>query len=125
MKATSLELDQMLYTMGPLLERKGLIGMVAARNTRVIRDAIQEYTAIKMELIQKYGKDDGKGGISIDPTFESFEEFQKELEPYANATHSIEIMTVPLRDVMNDLTGNEMLALSWMLEGVDDNGDPS
>lgn len=125
MKASSIELDQMLYTMGPLLERKGLIGMVAAKNTRMIRDAIQEYTAIKMELITKYGKEDENGNISIDPTFAEFTDFQKELEPYAKATHSIEIMTVPLCDVMNDLTGNEMLALSWMLEGVDDNGDPS
>lgn len=125
MKASSIELDQMLYTMEPLLDRKGLVGMVAAKNTRIIRDAIMEYTAIKMELIRKYGKDDGKGGISIDPTFESFEEFREELEPYAQATHSIEIMTVPLDHVMDDLTGNEMLALSWMLDGVDGNGDPS
>ena len=103
--------------MRPLLDRKGLIGMAAARNTRVITDAIQEYASVKVDLIRKYGQDDGDGGIGIDPSSDAFAEFMAEIEPYAQMSHDIDMMKVPTEKVMDDMTGAEMLALDWMLEG--------
>lgn len=117
MRKTNIELDQILYEMRPLLDRKGLIGMAAARNTRVITDAIQEYASVKVDLIRKYGDEDGEGGIGIDPESDAFAEFMAEIEPYAQMSHDIDVMKVPTEKVMDDMTGAEMLALDWMLEG--------
>lgn len=116
MKKNNIEFDQILYTLEPLLERKGLIGMVAAQNTRVIREAIQEFVTVKNQLIEKYGEKADDGSISIQPSSERFDDFVKELEPYANISHEVEVTKVPMREVMNDLTGSEMLALDWMFE---------
>lgn len=122
MRKTNFEIDAMVYAMRPLLERKGLVGMVAARNTRVMCDTIQEYASTKAELIRKHGSEsvseDGTptGEIHIEEGGDAFREFMAELEPYASMSHEIDVMTVPVRDVMSDLTGSEMLALEWMLE---------
>lgn len=117
MRKTNIELDQMLYEMRPLLDRKGLIGMAAARNTRVIAEAIQEYASVKVDLIRKYGDDDGDGGVGVAPGSAGFDDFMAELDPYAQMSHEVDLMRVPVERVMDDMTGAEMLALDWMLEG--------
>lgn len=116
MKKSNIELDQMLSALEPLLDRKGVLGMVVANNVRTIRDTIQEFTAKKEELIRKYGTDNGSGTIYLDPGSPNLHQFLDELEPYSAVMHDVKFVTVPVRDVMNDLSGREILTLDFMLE---------
>lgn len=122
MKKSNLEIENMLIDLRPLLERKGVTGMVAARNTRILSDLVQEYAMKKQELIVKYGTPslDTNGNetdeVSVVPGTEGFDKLLEELTPFAELEHEFNVMTVPIEKVMDDLTGAEMLALEWMLE---------
>lgn len=116
MRKTNIEFDKMAYAMAPLLERKGVIGMVAARNTRCIAEEIQEYSKVKDELIRKYGTSNEDGSISLEPGTDACLEFEKEISPYADIKHEIDIMKVSASKVMNEMTGAEMLSVEWMID---------
>ena len=53
---TNGQMEQMLVSLQPLLDRRDIVGYAAARNTRVLRSECMEYLKRRDELISKYGE---------------------------------------------------------------------
>lgn len=115
-------LKQMLDNLQPVLSQKGKVGYAAARNTRKIKEALTEYVEKESELFEKYGtpekNENGEetGRIIINANDPKCREFVEEITPLANIEHEVEIMKLSYEEVMDVLTGDEMLAIEWMLE---------
>ena len=63
---------EMMVNLRPLLSHRDKIGYIAARNYRVLGEALTEYETFRNSLIEKYGEEitDGHGqttiGVKID-----------------------------------------------------------
>lgn len=115
MRKMNFELDNMLQTLYPLLEHRGVLGMVAARNARAIAEALKEYSMEKNDLIKRFGHET-EDGFSVSPDDEGFADFIEALTPYGDIEQEVSLMTIPIEKAMDELTGTEMLALDWMFE---------
>lgn len=121
-KLKNIQMEQMVNSLRPLLSRKDEIGYYAARNFRIMSDSLTEYYDIKNNLILKYGEPDldengnQKGSTSINVNSTKFDEFVKELSPFCEIEHEIDIMVARYDDIVGKLTGEEILAIDWMLE---------
>lgn len=116
------EMAAMLHQLEPVLSQRNRIGYAAARNYRILSDALTEYNQFKNELIEKYGEPDkAEDGtklptISIKIGSPKFKEFCDEMAPFNEMEHEVELMTVKFEDVINVLSGEEILAVDWMLK---------
>ena len=121
-KYTNFKMEKMLKDLEPILKYRGKVGYVAARNTRVLRDTLIEYFRFRDDLVRKYGvvELDGEGQetgrISIVPTSPNFADFTEELNKIGEIEHEIDLMMLKYNDVIDVLSGEEMLNLEWMLE---------
>lgn len=115
------ELKTMLNGLKAVLKHNGKVGYAAARNTRLIQDALTEYTEEERKLILKYGKkekdENGNetGGARLSIESPEFNKFLEELEPYLEIEHEVNIMQVEAAD-LEKLTGEEILAVDWMIK---------
>ena len=116
------ELVVMLHQLEPVLARGNRIGYVAARNYRILSDALIEYNQFKNELIEKYGTPDkAENGTEL-PTASikvgspQFKSFCDEMAQYNNIEQQVELMTVKYEDTVGVLSGEEILSIDWMLE---------
>lgn len=115
------ELKTMLNGLKAVLKYNGKIGYAAARNTRLIQDALTEYTEEERKLILKYGKkekdENGNetGGARLSIESPEFNKFLEELDPYLEIEHEVNIMLVEAAD-LEKLTGEEILAIDWMIK---------
>ena len=117
MKLKSIEMENMIEQLKQLLSHRDKIGYVAARNTRILKEALTEYFIFKNDLIKKYGNEDkDTNTIYIEPTSPNFSDFLKEFEEIGNIEHDIDIMTIPYEDAIGLLNGNEILSLDWMFK---------
>lgn len=116
------EMDLMLRQLKPVLSQRNRIGYAAARNYRILSEALTEYNQFKDELIEKYGEPDkGEDGtefptISIKIGSPNFRSFCDEMVVYNNMEHEVELMTIKYEDTIDILSGEEILAIGWMLE---------
>lgn len=116
------ELVAMLHQLDPVLSQRNRLGYVAARNFRILSDALTEYNQFKMELIEKYGKPDrAEGGaelptVSIMVGSPEFKSFCDEMAPYNNIEQKVELMTAKYEDTIGVLSGGEIVGIDWMLE---------
>lgn len=120
MKISNIKMEQMLMNLKPILPQRNKIGYIAARNTRILKDALTEYFQFKNQLIEKYGEPDtdesGRESISIKFDSPNFEQFNKEFSDFGNIEQDVQIMTIKYEEVIGFLNGEEILTLSWMLE---------
>lgn len=111
----------MLGGLSEVLKYNGKVGYAAARNTRMIQDALTEYDEVERKLILKYGKkekdENGQetGGARLNITDPEFEEFLKELEPFMEIEHEVNLMQIDAAEV-EKLTGEEILKIDWMIK---------
>ena len=106
-----------MISLQPILPHRDKIGYAAARNTRILRDALTEFLAFKNELIRKYGQlDEATGDISIFAGTPNFDKFKEEFSAYADIEQEVDIMPVKYEDVIGLLNGEEILEIDWMLE---------
>ena len=109
----------MLRQLQPLLSHRDKIGYVAARNYRVLSDALTEYELFRQSLIEKYGeeyiKEDGTSEIRIKMDTPAFRSFCDEIAPFDSIEHEVELMTTPFTDAIGHLSGEEILSIDWML----------
>lgn len=116
------EMNEMRHQLRSLLSHRDKIGYAAARNYRIISEALTEYEAFKSGLIEKYGEQDKDGNgnylptISIKMGSSKFREFCTELEPFNNMEHEVDLMVAKYEDTIGLLSGEEILAIDWMLE---------
>lgn len=115
-KLKNIQMEQRLNSLKLLLDRRDKIGYYAARNYRIMSDSLTEYYEIKNNLIMKYGEPDEKSGTSINVNSESFNTFINELSPFCEIEHEVDIMTAKYDEVIDILSGEEILAIDWMLE---------
>ena len=115
------ELVVMLHQLEPVLAQRNRIGYVAARNYRILSDALIEYNQFKNELIEKYGTPDkAENGTEL-PTASikvgspQFKSFCDEMAQYNNIEQQVELMTVKYEDTVGVLSGEEILSIDWML----------
>ena len=98
----------------------GGIGYIAARNYRFLSNSLVEYETIRLSLIEKYGEEgkDERGQPTFVLKMESpnFKTFCDELAPFNEMTHEVELMTAKYSEAEGNLTGEEILAIDWMLE---------
>ena len=112
----------MLHQLEPILSQRNRLGYVAARNFRILSDTLTEYNRFKMELIEKYGEPDkAEDGtelptVSIEIGSPKFKSFCDEMAPYNNMVHEVELMTAKFEDVIDVLSGEEIVGIDWMLE---------
>lgn len=121
-KLKNIQMDQMINSLQKVLSHRDKIGYYAARNYRILNDSLVEYQNFKNSLISKYGTtdvdSDGKElqTISIKVGSQNFDDFLKELEPFNNIEHEVELMIAKYEDAIGCLSGEEILAIDWMLE---------
>lgn len=120
MKLKNIEMDNMLNSLKKLLPMRNKIGYIAARNTRIISEALTEYFRFKQELLEKYGENSidekGRKVLSISKDSPNFDDFIKELNVVGSISQNVEIMKLKYDEVIGFLTGEEILNLEWMLE---------
>lgn len=121
-KLKNIQMDQMINSLRKVLSHRDKIGYYAARNYRILNDSLIEYQNFKNSLIAKYGTTDVDSDgnelqtISIKVGSQNFDDFLKELEPFNNIEHEVELMIAKYEDAIGCLSGEEILAIDWMLE---------
>lgn len=109
-----------LHSLKPFLSRRDKIGYVAARNYRFLSNSITEFETIRLSLIEKYGvegKDErGAPTYTLKIGSPNFKDFCDELAPFNEMEHEVELMTAKYDEVAGNLSGEEILAIDWMLE---------
>lgn len=119
---SNVEIREKILSLQPILSQRNVIGYVAARNARILTDALTEYSQFEREAIIKYGTADldssGKslGTTSIDPASDKFNEFIKEMTPLQEIKQEVTIMIAKFDDAIGVLSGEEILGIDWMLE---------
>lgn len=116
------ELVAMLHQLEPILSQRNRLGYVAARNFRILSDALTEYNRFKMELVEKYGEQDrAENGaelptVSIKVGSPEFKSFCDDMAPYNNIEQEVNLMTAKYEDTIGVLSGDEIIGIDWMLE---------
>ena len=109
-----------LHSLKPFLSRRDKIGYVTARNYRFLSNSIAEFETIRLSLIEKYGVEgkDERGAPTYTLKMDSpnFKNFCDELAPFNEMEHEVELMTAKYDEVAGNLSGEEILAIDWMLE---------
>ncbi len=118
---TNYELEQMAEALQPLLELADIVGYTAARNMRLISDAIGEYADVKNRLLQEYGHEGDGGGFAISQDDEGFPEFWLKFSEVANVRHEIEFHKLPAERCVGVLTGRQFMDVWFMVE----DGEPA
>lgn len=122
MRYTNAEMDDMLESLGPLMEQRNMVGYAAARNARILDNELTEYHRMRDELIIQMGEpetdEDGNqtGRSSIQIGTPAFIEFAKEMERYAAIEHEPDLYKIKYEEAIGNLSGAELLAADWMFE---------
>lgn len=128
MRYTNAQMDQMLQSLEPFLDRADVIGYAAARNTRLLHTELSEYLERKLKLLQEYGEEESVDGaptgrVCIKAGMPGFGEFVESLSAFGEIAHEPELFTLPYEEAIGKLTGAELLALDWMFEDRDKPGE--
>lgn len=116
------EIMEKLQSLQPILAQRNAIGYIAARNSRTLKEALIEYGQFEQDAIMRYGTADvdenGRplGTTSILPGTDGFQKFIEEMAPLQDIEQTLTIMVTKYEDVIGILSGEEILAVDWMLE---------
>jgi len=119
-------MEMMMESLKTLLPHRDIVGYAAARNTRILSNALTEYFSFKEELIRKYGEPDrDENGrelstISVKPNSLNFGKFTEKFDRIKDIEHDVELMTIKYSDIIGILNGEEILRFDWMLTEGDE-----
>lgn len=121
MKYSNRQLETMAQSLTPVLKSRSLVGYKAAVNMRSIMNAIADYTDYKDSLIREYGAEvkDADGNVkdfAVTPSCDGFQEFLEKLSEVSDVEHDVQIMTATPDEVIGVLSGEEIIAIDWMME---------
>ena len=109
-----------LHSLKPLLSHRDKVGDIAARNYRFLSNSITEFDTIRLSLIEKYGEkgtdEQGAPIYTLKMDSPNFKNFCDELAPFNEMEHEVELMMAKYDDAVGTLSGEEILAIDWMLE---------
>lgn len=117
-----MEMEARMEDLKKLLPHRDKIGYIAARNYRILEDNLTEYHKFKDDLIREYGtelvddKGEKTGQVKISEGDDRYEEFIDKLTEYAEIQHNVEPMKLTYEETIGLLSGEEILALDWLLE---------
>ena len=105
----------------PFCDDRGLLGFACARNARKLTDACLEFIKIRDAALKELGEEvagaDGRVvGYRIGPDSEGWDRFKERVEPFESLECDVEIMTVPVAEVIGKVSGTESLTIDWMIE---------
>lgn len=116
----NMEMVTMVRQLQPLLSHRDLFGYVAARNTRILNEQLTEYMKVQRDMLERFGTEkQGENGMTelvIEVNTPEYQQFCEAMEPFINIEHEVELMTMKYEETINCLSGQEILALEWMLE---------
>ena len=116
----NMEMVTMVRQLQPLLSHRDLFGYVAARNTRILNEQLTEYEKVQRDMLERFGTEkQGENGTTelvIEVNTPEYQQFCEAMEPFINIEHEVELMTMKYEETINCLSGQEILALEWMLE---------
>ena len=121
-KLTNFEMETYVSMLEPFLDRSDKIGYAAARNTRYLMDACADYSKIKVKLLEAYGtelkdeKGNGTGEMIISADDPNFDLVKKQLATSGEISHEVTIYKISYDDVIDKLTGREILQIDWMID---------
>lgn len=122
MNLSNYAIESKLTLLKPFLNRADIIGYAAARNARIFQNAIAPYETTRNALMLKYGtleRDDNDkptGRYILPYDDPNFSTFKNEIDRVGNIEHDLDIFKISYSDVVDKLTGNEILDIDWMLE---------
>ena len=126
MKYTNIQMERMLADLKPLLGRSGLAGYAAARNARALQAEIADYIDIKNAAIVELGApvldENGNETGQVELSFgtPAFEEYRKRMDGIDSAESEPRLYKAPASKLMEQMTGQEMLDLEWMVDFDED-----
>lgn len=117
----NLDMINMVRQLQPLLSHRDLFGYAAARNTRILNEQLTEYNRVQQEMLERFGKEEPNGetgvtGLVIKVGTPEFKQFCDAMEPFAEIEHEVELVIMKYEDTIGCLSGEEILAIEWMLE---------
>ena len=119
-KGKNFELEAKLMSLQPLLTRRDAIGYAAARNTRILSDALTEFFNFRSDVMRTYGEketnENGEptGGLFINADNPHYKDVVDEITKLGNIEQEVSLMTVCSEDVIGKLSGEEILSIDWM-----------
>lgn len=121
MKYSNRQLEAMAKSLGPVLKSRSLVGYKAAVNMRAIMNALADYTDYKDSLVREYGTEikDDDGNVkdfAVTPSCDGFQDFLHKLNEVSDVEHDVQIMAAAPDDVIGVLSGEEIIAIDWMME---------
>lgn len=121
MRYTNQQLEAMANSLDPVLKSRTLVGYKAAVNMRAIMDALAAYMEFKDGLIREYGteiKDDSGRVVNfaVTPECDGYKVFLQRLGEVSEIEHEVEVMMAHPDDVIGVLSGEEIMAIDWMME---------
>lgn len=121
MRYTNQQLESMANSLGPVLKSRTLIGYKAAVNMRAIMDALADYMKFKDDLIREYGTEinDDSGRVvnfAVTPECDGYQVFLQRLGEVSEIERDVEVMMARPDDVIGVLSGEEIMAIDWMME---------
>lgn len=119
-KMSNFAMAECIESLSPFLDRKDIIGYAAARNTRYLREASYEFGSTKVEMLSKYGHPVVVDGIETDQIElrkddPNFDFVLDKLNKLGVVEHEVTIFTITYEDVIDKLSGREILSIDWML----------
>ena len=118
---TNSTMHQYLISLNEMLSYKGVLGYAIARNVRALQNGCQEYIDIFSKCVAKYGvqekDEDGNftGRIKIEESSGNVAKLNKELAPYVEIKHSVELYMIPFSEAYEQLSAAELLQIDFML----------
>lgn len=120
MRLSNIEMEKMVRSLKPLLSHRNMVGYAAARNTRIINDALTEYAMMRDGLVERYGEPEIDAGgnqtglVTLRPGTDGFARFAEEIEPFMAVEHDVEVFRIDIAEAIGCLSGEEILAADWM-----------
>lgn len=120
MRLTNFEMENHLQSLEPALKCKGKLGFVAAKNARKIADELTEYEERKNALIAEYGETGDDGRTFVNTESDRAPQFLQELTVIGTVECSVDVHTVTVADILDQLTGEQMAGIAWMVSDWDE-----
>lgn len=85
------------------------------RNIKNLSTIHEDYEAIRIDLIKKYGVEDATGALTVEQ--DKRPEFFAELNPVINTEIEVDIITLKIEDLANiEFSMDELLAIDFLIE---------
>lgn len=99
----------------------GKLGYAVARNIRVLKESLSEYTDIKNKLITQYGESKDNT-IELRTDSPNFAKFMTDIKEYNHIEHDVNIMQIEPEEIYkSDLTADIISNIMFMIKEGDDN----